>query len=271
MEIIIPVLLLAVIGIICAVALTVANVFFGVEEDKLTADIRECLPGVNCGACGYSGCDGYAAALGAGEESVVTLCVPGGDSTANKIAGLLGVEAGDVVEKVAYVACNGTCDAVQMRYDYQGIKSCHNAKLSYGGNKACSFSCIGFGDCAAVCPQNAISIVDGVARVDKIKCIGCGICVRECPQGTIRLVDDVVRVAVQCSSNDKGAITRKNCKNGCIGCMKCVKSCPAGAITVVDNLATIDYSLCTGCGACADVCPVKCIYKGNFTCGARLN
>ena len=271
MTIIIPVLLLTAIGALCAVLLTVANAFFGIEENQLAVEVRECLPGVNCGACGYSGCDGYAKALVEGRESAANLCVPGGDATANKIAGILGIEATDVIEKVAYVACNGTCDSVEMRYDYQGIKSCHNAKLSYAGNKACSFSCIGYGDCAAVCPQNAITVANGVASVDRKKCIGCGICVRECPQGTIRLVNDTIRVAVKCSSKDKGAITRKNCKNGCIGCMKCVKTCPTGAITVKDNLATIDYSLCTGCGACADVCPVKCIYEGNFICGAHFN
>jgi electron transport complex protein RnfB len=52
--------------------------------------------------------------------------------------------------------------------------------------------------------------------------------------------------------------------------MKCEKTCPEGAIKVENNLATIDYSKCTGCGACHDVCPVKCIHLGNFICGAHF-
>ena len=100
--------------------------------------------------------------------------------------------------------------------------------------------------------------------------VGCGICVRECPKSIIRLVNDVSRVVVECSSHDKGAITRKNCSNGCIACMKCEKTCPTGAIKVIDNLAVIDYSLCNGCGECAKVCPVHCLHEGNFICGAHF-
>ena len=271
MEILIPSLLLLAIGALCAVMLTVANTYFGVKEDETAIAVRECLPGANCGACGYSGCDGYAKALASGSASEVTLCVPGGDATAKEIAAILGVEAGDVIEKVAYVACRGVCDAVERRYDHQGIKSCNVAKLSYDGDKMCAYACLGYGDCVAVCPQNAISISDGIAHINPTKCIGCGICSRECPQGIINIVNDTIRVAVKCSSNDKGASTRKVCKNGCIGCMKCQKICPSGAIKVENNLAVIDYSLCTGCGECVKACPVHCIYEGNFVCGAHFN
>ncbi len=269
MPILIPVLLLTAIAIICAVLLTLSTIFFGVKEDETAVAIRECLPGANCGACGYSGCDGYAKALAERTEEATNLCVPGGDKTAKEIASILGVEAGEVVEKVAYVACNGTCGSVERKYDYTGLKSCVAANLSYNGDKFCTFACLGYGDCARVCPQNAISVRDGVAIVDPQKCIGCGICVRECPNNIIRLVNDTVKVVVQCSNHDKGAITRKNCSNGCIGCMKCQKACPHGAVKVENNLATIDYSLCTGCGKCVKVCPVHCIHEDNFICGAH--
>ncbi len=52
----------------------------------------------------------------------------------------------------------------------------------------------------------------------------------------------------------------------CIGCQKCIKElgCPALSISVVSNskgkkIVEIDKSLCTGCGLCAGVCPVKAI------------
>ena len=71
MEILIPILILSAIAIICAVLLTVANHFFGVEVDEREAAVRDCLPGANCGACGYSGCDGYAPPSHIGERVVL--------------------------------------------------------------------------------------------------------------------------------------------------------------------------------------------------------
>ena len=270
MTILIPMILLTGVAIICAVLLTLSNRFFGVKEDEKAVAIRECLPGANCGACGYTGCDGYAKALADGKEEATNLCVPGGDKTASTIASVLGVEALDVVEKVAYVACNGNCSAMEKKYDYRGLKSCVAANLSYDGDKECNFACLGYGDCTQVCPRDAIHIENGVAKVDPRKCIGCGMCVRECPNHVIKLVNDTVKVVVQCSNHDKGAVTRKLCINGCIGCMKCQKACPNNAVKVENNLATIDYSLCTGCGACVEVCPVHCIHEDNFICGAHF-
>ena len=269
MNIIIPTILLGAIALICAVILTLSTRFFGVKEDETAVAIRACLPGANCGACGYTGCDGYAKALAERSESKTNLCVPGGDKTAKEIAAILGVEAEDVVEQVAYVACNGNCGATERKYDYKGFKSCVAANLLYNGDKSCNYACLGYGDCTRVCPRDAIHVEDGIAKVDPQKCIGCGMCVRECPNHIIKLVNDTVKVVVQCSNHDKGAVTRKICTNGCIGCMKCQKACPTGAVKVENNLATIDYSLCTGCGACDDVCPVHCIHEDNFICGAH--
>lgn len=269
MTILIPTILLGVIALICAVILTLSNRFFGVKEDETAVAIRACLPGANCGACGYTGCDGYAKALADKSEGKTNLCVPGGDKTAKEIAAILGVEAEDVIEQVAYVACNGNCGATERKYDYKGFKSCVAANLLYDGDKTCNYACLGYGDCTRVCPKNAISVEDGIAKVDPQKCIGCGMCVRECPNHIIKLVNDTVKVVVQCSNHDKGAVTRKLCTNGCIGCMKCQKACPNGAVKVENNLATIDYSLCTGCKACVEVCPVHCIHEDNFICGAH--
>ena len=107
MDILIPVLLLFAAGLLAALLLTLASVFFGVEGDERADAIRDCLPGANCGACGFSGCDGYAKALSEGKTDKVGLCIPGGDGTSKEIAAILGVEAEDVVEKVAYVIFEG--------------------------------------------------------------------------------------------------------------------------------------------------------------------
>lgn len=271
MEILIPVLILSAIAVLCALLLTLASIFFAVKEDERAAAIRDCLPGANCGACGFSGCDGYAKALSEGTTDQTNLCVPGGDATARSIAEILGVEAADVVERVAYVACNGTCDADGRKFEYEGPATCKAANMNYSGDRFCTYACLGYGDCAAVCPHDAICIENGVAHVDPRRCVGCGICTRACPNHLIHLVNDTVRVVVKCSNHDKGAVTRKNCSNGCIGCGKCERACPSGAIRVEDNLATINYDLCTGCGICRSVCPVGCIHEGSFICGAHFD
>lgn len=263
--IVIAALTVAAIGAVCAIMLVVASRLFAVEEDETYARIREYLPGANCGACGYAGCDGYAKALAEKKTSKINLCVPGGDAAAKNIAELLGAEHEDVVERVAVVHCYGDCTHTSNKMDYVGIQSCEAAKLMYGGRGRCVYGCMGLGDCVRVCPQNAICIENGIAHVDTRLCIGCGLCARTCPRGLISVERDVERVLVTCNNTEKGASVRAKCSNGCIGCKKCEKNCEVGAIRVEDNLARIDYSKCVACGKCAEVCPVGCILISDFS------
>ena len=46
--------------------------------------------------------------------------------------------------------------------------------------------CIACGKCARNCPENAISIVDGRAKIDPKKCVGCGECIEVCPKNAIK-------------------------------------------------------------------------------------
>ncbi len=75
MTIVIAVAVVAVIGLLCAVMLTIASKFMAVEVDERIPLVRECLPGANCGACGFAGCDGYAAALVEDPDLSVNLCL----------------------------------------------------------------------------------------------------------------------------------------------------------------------------------------------------
>ena len=88
-EILIPVLAVTMIGLICGVGLAVASHVMAVKEDERFPAIRECLPGANCGACGFTGCDGYAKALLTPRHET-NLCVPGGAEAARKLAAVLG-------------------------------------------------------------------------------------------------------------------------------------------------------------------------------------
>jgi Fe-S-cluster-containing hydrogenase component 2 len=45
--------------------------------------------------------------------------------------------------------------------------------------------CTGCGFCAANCPQQAISLVTGQAKIDRSRCNGCRLCIELCPQGAI--------------------------------------------------------------------------------------
>ncbi|MDD6225002.1 MAG: RnfABCDGE type electron transport complex subunit B [bacterium] len=256
-----------VIGLICAAVLVAASKIMAVKENEKIPQIREKLPGANCGACGYAGCDGYAKAL-AEEGAPVNLCVPGGDTVAKELSELLGVEFQDVVEQVAVVHCSGDCNYTDDSVDYQGIKSCAAAKQIYGSKGKCSYGCLGLGDCANACPSKAICIENSIARINTKVCTGCGICTKTCPNGLIELVPDVERVVVTCNNRDKGALTRKACSNGCIGCKKCERVCTASAIKVVDNLARIDYTKCPDCGdfgVCARECTTGCIVTADLS------
>lgn len=257
------VLIVTAIGLLAGLMLALATKFFGIDNDVRVKEIRACLPGINCGACGFKGCDDYAEAMARGEAKP-NLCVPGAEDTANALSKLLGVEVDTPEDFVAFVHCNGHCEATSKKADYQGYSSCRAASMVYGGPDACRFGCIGCGDCAAACPTKAICIKDGIAHVDTVLCVGCGMCVETCPKKIISLVPQEAATVVMCNNADKGADARKVCKNACIACKKCEKSCPAGAITVKDNLARIDYEKCTGCGLCADVCPTGCIHKVFF-------
>ena len=113
MDILIATLIVAGIGLVCAIMLVLAAKFFAVSEDETEKQIRECLPGANCGACGYAGCDGYAKALAEskdGEPIKANLCIPGADAVAKQIAEILGVEFEDVIEQVAVIHCYGDCE-----------------------------------------------------------------------------------------------------------------------------------------------------------------
>ncbi len=257
MDILIPVIIVAAIGLIAGVGLSLASEFMSVPTDEKEEKVRECLPGANCGACGYSGCDGYAAAVASGEAEP-DKCAPGGATAAEALAEALGVEINST-PKVAFIACGGNREISAVKYNYDGMFSCAAVNLIQSGPLECKFGCIGYGDCARACPFDAISLKDGKPFVDGELCVGCGKCKDACPKGVISIVNKGAPVVVACNNKDKGAAVAKGCKVSCLACGLCEKNCPSGAVKIVDNLAQIDYSLCSGCGKCREVCKRKVI------------
>ena len=258
--IIISVILLAVLGIFIGLLLGVAGKLFAVEVDERVVLVRDCLPGNNCGGCGYPGCDGLADAIVAG-TAPVNGCPVGGAPVAAKIGEIMGVDAGAAAKKIAFVKCAGTCEKAKDKYNYVGIEDCRAAAAIPGaGGKACSFGCLGLGSCVSVCQFDAISITDdGIAAVDMEKCVACGQCVDTCPKHLIELIPYDTAYMVKCSSTDKGKDVMSVCAAGCIGCGICEKACNFDAVHVVNNVAHIDPEKCKGCGLCSMKCPKKVI------------
>ncbi len=254
-----PILIVVAVGLVCAAILTIASKVFFVPVDETFANLRAELPGANCGACGYNGCDDYANALAADHSLSCSLCPVGGADVAAKLAEVLGVEAGSADKEVAVVMCNGHKDAAKTIMEYKGVQTCSAAKQFFGGLSACPHGCIGLGDCEAACDFDAIHICDGVAVVNRDNCVGCGVCAKTCPNSVIKIQTAKNLVVVQCKNTDKGAVARKACSNACIGCMKCAKTCKFEAITVENNVATIDPAKCKNCGLCAKECPTGAI------------
>jgi len=261
MTIIYTILVLGLLGIIFGAALALASKKFCVITDSRVEKVFAKLPGANCGACGMPGCMGFAEGLIKGKCDIES-CSASSEEIREEIAVLLGKELKKKEKKVAVLHCWGGKKRAKDKLVYSGIKNCAAANLVMGGQKACSYGCLGFGDCARACPFGAISMnKEDLAVVDENKCTACGRCLATCPKGLFELLPADKIYAVRCKSQDLGKSVLEACAVGCIACRKCVKACPVGAIKVIDNLATIDYNICTNKGECFHVCPTKCIAK----------
>lgn len=253
-----PILVLGLLGGLFGVLLSLASKVFAVKVDPKITQVLDALPGANCGACGFPGCEGLATAIAKG-EAAVNSCPIGGQPTADVIASIMGADAGEMVKEVAVVKCKGTSENAKDKYEYDGIEDCRIQTFLADGCKACSYGCVGCGTCVNVCMFDAIHIVDGVAVVDREKCTACNKCVEICPKHLIELVPYSNKFIVTCNSNDKGKDVRANCSVGCIGCQICVKNCPREAIDFDNFLAKIDPDKCINCSICAQKCPTGAI------------
>ncbi len=260
MEILIPLITMACLGLIFSFGLVIAYKKLKVEENPLISKVEEILPGVNCGACGYSGCRVYAQAVVEGKAEA-NLCSVGGQETAQKVADLLGIEVTETVKKVARVLCQGTLALAKFKGKYQGIDSCYAAQIVCGGNKLCEYGCLGLGDCVRACPFDAIYIGrEGLPVVIEENCVACGKCVEACPRGIIEILPTFQKVLVFCRNKDKGSLARKLCERACLGCGICSRACPDG-IKLEDNLAVVfnPLNLPEDCLPKLEKCPTMAI------------
>lgn len=244
-----------------AFMLSIAHGRLKVEEDPRVEKILQALPGLNCGACGFASCLSLAEAVVEGKVSVNS-CMVADQTAVEVISRIMGVESRTVEKKLAFVLCGANFSQRAKKAAYQGVATCRAANLLMGADTACSYGCLGFGDCEKVCPFDAIKMVEGLPRIDLSRCTGCGRCVQVCPRNIITLeLFNRLNYRVKCSSLDKGKKARQVCQKSCIACGRCVKFCPYEAVWITDNLARIDSRNCQTCGICSLVCPTGAIVE----------
>ena len=240
-DIIIAVSFMLVMGLILSTLLAVANRKLWVYEDPRIDEVEEMLPNTNCGACGSAGCRVFAEALIAGELAPSNCTVIPSAAT-DEIADYLGVDAGDVVKRVARLACAGGSHVARSYAHYQGMKSCRAAALIAGGPKGCNWGCIGLGDCARVCDQGAISMNEyKLPVVDESKCTACDDCVDICPKDLFSLQPITHQLWIACKNLEHGEAALANCEVACDACERCVADSPDGLISMRNNLPVINY------------------------------
>ena len=151
-------LLAAVFGLL----LGFASVRFRVAGDPVVERIDALLPQTQCGQCTYPGCRPYAEAIAAGEADI-NQCPPGGETTIQALADLLGRDPKPLnpengVEKPKTVA----------RIDED--------------------TCIGCTLCIQACPVDAIlGAAKRMHTVIEQECTGCELCLPPCPVDCITL------------------------------------------------------------------------------------
>jgi len=272
LTVIISVIALSLIGAFSGMLLAYASAKFKVETDPMVDEVLKLLPRANCGACGFPSCVALAEAIVSGKADVAS-CKVGGESTAKAIAEKVGAGKVDLKEKlVSCVFCGGSTDKCGRKFEYKGIPDCFAVLLVGGGDKLCSFGCLGYGNCVKACKFDAMKMParrslgegggnDNIPIIDKEKCVACGKCINACPRHMIGYRPKSAKILVNCVTKDKGAYVRKICKVGCIGCKLCQKACKYDAISFKDVVPIIDYNKCTACLECVKVCPQKTIIE----------
>lgn len=252
----------AFVGGLLGLGLSVAAKKLRVEKDKTVEALMDYLPGLNCGSCGYAGCEPYAEALAAKTDEDITKCKPGGSSCLEGMGEVLGMEVDTSGPRMtAQVHCRGGKETAKVRFEYEGLRDCNAATILFGGDKSCRHGCLGLGSCMQVCPVDAIIYDDeGLVWVDQETCIGCEKCIGICPTQVIKMIPEDADVIVACNSRDKGKDTKANCSVGCIGCQICNRKFPDAGYKITDNLSIVGYTdRGSGRLEALEKCPTKCI------------
>lgn len=182
MQIVIAIAILGGLGLVFGLVLAAASKIFYVESDPRLDQLNECLPGANCGGCGYAGCgltpkpsSRVKRPSGSAPPAATKLRRPWRPSWASRR------KPSPVM--VALVRCSGEkiydadgnlTKGAKIKGNYEGLKDCLAAsKIGGNGPVSCKFGCLGYGTCVKACKYGAMKVVNGVAHVDEDLCVGC--------------------------------------------------------------------------------------------------
>ncbi len=249
-------------GAVCGVALALAAKRFAVQVDPKIEAVRGCLPGANCGACGFAGCESYAEAVVKDPAVPPGKCAPGKQEVADKVAAITGKTAGAASSIVSFLRCSRNDGNVKKRHAYVGFDTCQGATIAFGGPYECNFACVGYGDCQAICPFHAIHMVDNQPVIDKEACTGCGLCIKTCPKQVLQLLPKDAPVYVPCSNKDSGKAVSNVCEAGCVHCGACTRKAK-DVVNMVNGKIEIEYDKLTPemPDPCVKACSKQLIFR----------
>lgn len=264
-EIRLAIIVLGSVGFCFAILLSFLSKKLKVKEDLRVAKVLELLPGLNCGACGFSGCRPFAEAV-VEKCKIFKGCLPGGKEVNEKIMQALGITGCISTEKqVAVCRCGAEEGQKKIFSQYYGPQTCRAAHITSGA-LGCAYGCLAFGDCIKTCPGGALKLINKKIQVDLKKCTGCGQCAKICPRNLFEIVSLTKATSlyyIGCNNTEKALNVKKVCDCGCIACGMCarVENSP---YKLENNLSFIDYEKATDQEPLEEgknKCPTKCIYK----------
>jgi len=267
--IIYSVITIASLGTVMAMILFFVAQQFKVIEDPKIDEVEEALPGANCGGCGFAGCRNFAEVIVKNNSLEGLNCPPGGSDVMNAVGDIMGLTAEAKDPLVAVLRCTGSKENAPAKIQYDGPQTCFFAHNLSSGESGCPYGCLGLADCVRSCLFDAMYMDEatGLPVIIEENCVACGACVEACPRTIIELRKvgpKSKRIFVSCINEEKGGVAKKHCKVACIGCVKCQKECKFEAITIENSLAYIDFTKCTLCRKCVEVCPTAAIHELNF-------
>ena len=216
-----------------------------VDEDPRIDQVNEALPAANCGGCGFAGCADFAKAV-VEERAPCDGCPVGGSAVAEKVAEILGVEVVKTFPYRPVIHCGAKASEKKGRVPYEGVETCMEAHV-VGVTQACTYGCLGYGDCVAACNFDALHMDEGRPVVAYDKCTGCGACVKACPRNLIEQIPfkQEQMLVVACANKEPARMVKQVCDIGCVGCKMCQRLF-AEQFDIKDNLAYLNYDQVTG-------------------------